>query len=303
MPRHSFTLVPRGPFSMTPIRDMQCGFLRGSRTCSADPYAVRLAFPQDGDFALVGAQLRQEGEALQVELSGATNVAAARAQVERTLGLDHNGAVFQKVLAADPALKRVAAERPDFRPVVAYSPYVMGGWAVLSQRLRMAQAAAIQVRIAEASGDVVEVGGETIASFPRPQSLLARASFPGMPEEKWRRLQVIARAALEGQLDIDRLRALPYEEARAKLMELRGVGPWTADAILLRGVGPADALPLSERSLARAVGLTYGLGHVPSPSTVESIADAWRPFRMWVSVLLVSHHWSDTKRVREARAA
>jgi DNA-3-methyladenine glycosylase II len=308
MPRFAFTLDPRGPFSMAPIRDMQCGFLRGSRTCGADPQAVRLAFPQDGDFSLVGAEVRHRDGQVHVQGQGGTDPRRIRAQIERTLGLDHDGIAFQRTIQAHPALARVAAERPDFRPVVAYSPYVMGGWAVLSQRLRMAQAAAIQVRIAEACGDVVEVDGERIASFPRPQSLLALSQskdsgFPGVAEEKWRRLQVLAEAALRGDLEVERLRALPYAEARAKLMELRGVGPWTADAILLRGVGPADALPLSEPRLHEAVAATYGLRRTPSDAEVSSLAESWRPFRMWVSVLLVSHHWRSSPRVGRASAA
>lgn len=296
MTRHTFSLNPRGPFSMAPIRDLQCGFLRGSRTCSTDPGSVHLAFPQDGDFTLVGAYVRQQGSSLQVEVSGATDMKVVRTQLERTLCLDHDSATFHDVLRQDPALRPIAAQHPGFRPVVAYSPYVMGGWAILSQRLRMAQAAALQVRVAEACGDVVEVAGETLPSFPPPRSLLGRAGFAGIPDEKWRRLQILAEAALRGELEVARLAAMPYADARAKLMELRGVGPWTADAILLRGVGPADALPLSEPSLHNAVAETYGLSRMPDDAEVEAIAEAWRPFRMWTSVLLVSHYRSGSPR-------
>jgi DNA-3-methyladenine glycosylase II len=303
MPRCHFTLEPRGPFSMTAAREMQCGFLRGARTCNTDPWSVKLAFPRDGDFAVVGASIRHVESSVHVEVEGAVEPGRVRDQVARTLGLDHDAAPFQRVLASHPVLRSVAAARPGFRPVVAPSPYVMGGWAILSQRLRMNQAATLQVRIAERAGDVVQVAGEWLSSFPRPQSILARDGFPGVPEEKWRRLVGLAEAALSGALDITRLAAMPYADARADLKRLRGVGPWTADAILLRGCGPTDELPVSEPTLHEAVRAVYGLSHTPDDGEVERIAEAWRPFRMWVSVLLIAHAWKDGRsRVRSPDA-
>jgi len=291
MPRCHFSLEPRGPFSMTAVRDMQCGFLRSSRTCDTDPWSVKLAFPREGDFAVVGASIRHVESRVHVEVEGATEPGRIRDQVARTLGLDHDATPFRALLSRHPVLRTIAATRPGFRPVVAPSPYVMGGWAILSQRLRMEQAAALQVRIAERAGDVVQVAGEWLSSFPRPQSILAREGFPGVPDEKWRRLACLAEAALSGALEIERLTAMPYAEAHADLRRLRGVGPWTADAILLRGCGPTDALPLSEPTLHHAIRAAYGMAHTPDDAEVQGIADAWRPFRMWVSVLLISHAW------------
>jgi DNA-3-methyladenine glycosylase II len=247
-----------------------------------------MAFPRDGSFDVVGVTVRHAGERVEGEVVGASDGAAVGRQIARVLALDHDATEFARVLEREPALHEASRARPGFRPVVSYSPYVMGGWSVLSQRIRMAQAAAVQVRIAEAAGDVVEVDGDVIASFPRPQSLLARPSFAGVPEEKWTRLQAVARAALDGELEVSTLTALPYADARDRLMRVRGVGSWTADAILMRGCGPADTLPLSEPSLHTAVCDAYRLRELPDDSTVESIAEAWRPFRMWVSVLLIS---------------
>jgi DNA-3-methyladenine glycosylase II len=291
MSRCLFALEPRGPFSMAAVRDLQCGFLRSSRTCNTDPWSVKLAFPRDGDFGVVGASIRHVESRVQVEIEGADEPSRVRGQVSRTLGLDHDARPFRDLLAREPVLGAIAAARPGFRPVVAPSPYVMGGWAILSQRLRMDQAAALQVRIAERAGDVVQVAGEWLPSFPRPQSVLARSGFPGVPDEKWRRLAGLAEAALSGALEVERLAAMPYDEAYADLRRLRGVGPWTADAILVRGCGPVDLLPLSEPTLHEAVRDAYRLEHTPSDAEVERLAEAWRPFRTWVSVMLISHAW------------
>jgi DNA-3-methyladenine glycosylase II len=285
---NQFVLEPKGPFSMEAVAKMECGFLRGSRTCGEGE--VRIAFPMDGTFEIVGVRLRREGATIVGEVTGGEVGVVAR-QVARTLAVDHDGTAFGRVIEGDPVLRRIGGARPGFRPVVSYSPYVMAGWSVLSQRLRMAQAAKIQIAIAEEAGDVVEIGGDRIASFPRPQSLLERPSFAGVSAEKWGRLQAVAEAALEGRLERERLLAMPYEEARAELRAIRGVGAWTADAILIRGCGPTDVLPLAEPTLHGAVQIAYGLRGIPDDDEVVAIARAWQPFRTWVSVLLVSEHF------------
>lgn len=295
-----FTLPAPAPFSLDPVAKLGCGFLRGTRACS--PGEVKLAFPLDGTFELAGVSLRYQNDELHGELYGTKNVETAKRQVARLLALDHDGAAFQRVLDADPVLSKVSKERKGFRPVVSYSPYVMAGWAVLSQRIRMSQAAAIQVRLAEHTGDLVEVAGEPVASFPTPKNLLKVTQFKGIQPEKLTRLHAIAEAALEGRLEIDRLNALPYDFARAQLMEIRGVGPWTADGVLIRGCGPADVLPISESTLHGAVANAYGLKKVPTDEEVEKIAKSWAPFRTWVSVLLISQNFEAAKaRVRKPR--
>ncbi|MEW5739116.1 MAG: DNA-3-methyladenine glycosylase 2 family protein [Myxococcota bacterium] len=290
----TFTLLATPPFSLEPVRKLACGFLRGSRSCGLNE--VKLGFPLDGSFEVVGVKLGAEGDTVRVLAVGTKNEAVLRNQVKRILALDHDASGWQQVLSGDPVLKRISEATPGgFRPVVAYSPYVMAGWSVLSQRLRMTQAAAIQVRMAVEAGDVVTIEGEQVASFPRPQSILKLSSFPGVSDEKLSRLQAVAAAALDGRLEVSRLRALPYSEARAQLMEIRGIGPWTADAILMRGCGPMDALPLSEKTLHGAVALAYQLERLPTDAELKALSRRWTPFRMWASVMLIAHDFEGAR--------
>lgn len=284
------TIVPRGPFSLEPIRRMECGFLRGTRSCGVGDGSVTVAFPRDGSFEPTAARLRwgKDGVAIEAEIFGTKDGAVVRPQLERMLGLDHDARPFFRLLERDAVLAPLLTRRPAFRPVVAASPYAMAGWAVLSQRLRMTQAAAIQARLAEATGDTVDVGDAVALAFPRPQSILKLERFDGVPEEKWRRLQAVAAAALEGVLDRDRLMAMPYAEAHALLTEIRGIGNWSADGILIRGCGPTDVLPIGEPTLHGAVQNAYRLPTLPSDAEVTALAERWRPFRTWVSVFLIS---------------
>lgn len=286
----SFTLAPKGSFGLEMIRTFQCGCFSASRRCTVNPDEVEMAFPLDGTFEVVGVRLRRRGAILEGEAVGTVDVDAIRRQVARVLSVDHDGHGFDRLLERDPVLGKAARRHPGFRPPLFHSPYVAAGWLVLTQRLRQTQAAAIQRAIAEAGGDLVELSGERLASFPRPETLLRWSRFPGVSGPKWARLQSVARAALEGKLDIDRLRSLPYAEAHASLTELHGIGPWTADGILMRGSGLADALPLAEPRVHQAVALAYGLDRTPTDDELVALTERWRPYRAWATVLLVLHH-------------
>ncbi len=100
------------------------------------------------------------------------------------------------------------------------------------------------------------------------------------------RLHGLARAALDGRLATERLRALPEDQALAELRTLPGVGEWTASAVLTRGCGLADALPIGDTISREAVRHFYGLAGTPDDDEWRAIAERWRPYRMWATVLL-----------------
>lgn len=289
-----FTLTPRGPFLLSAIREFGCGLMVASRECPSAANEVRLAFPLDGTHQAVGVRIEQTGPKLKVTVAGTDQHEVVRRQLERILSLDHDGEAYAALLASDPVLTAAAKRSPGFRPPVFYSPYAAAGWLVLGHRVRRAQATKWQGEIARACGDVITVDGVELASFPQPESFLSRRGFEGIPEIKWTRLQAVARAAINGQLELERLVSRPYSVAHAALTRIHGVGPWTADGILFRGAGLADAFITSEPQIHHAVQLAYGLASVPDDDALERVAQTWRPFRTWVSVLLTMQYYQAT---------
>ena len=79
------------------------------------------------------------------------------------------------------------------------------------------------------------------------------------------------------------MRGLDHNAARSELLELPGIGPFSADLILLRGCGVTDAFSLREPRLRTAISRAYG---VPDDDReIEQVAEQWRPWRTWASVL------------------
>ncbi|MHA3684470.1 hypothetical protein ACXR2W_13055 [Leucobacter sp. HY1908] len=93
----------------------------------------------------------------------------------------------------------------------------------------------------------------------------------------------IASAAVDGILDAEWLLNLSRTQASADLQTLYGIGPFSAELILVRGVGMADIFPTNEPRLARAMTALYGTG---DPAERLQIAEKWRPYRSWVALLI-----------------
>ena len=279
--------APRGPFSLANERRYFGDWL----SAPSDPEALAMAFPVEGWRGSAAVIVRQAGAGAIEGSVVTTNSASpdgAWAQALATLSLDQDGTGFPEVGARDAVIGGLQERYEWLRPVCFHSPYEAAVNFVVGQRISMRQARAVRSRMARELGDPVEIAGETVHAFPRPERLIALDAFPGLPDEKLSRLRGIARAAVDGLLDRDRLRGLPVPEALAELQRLRGVGPFAAQGILHRGAGLVDDVPDDEVT-GEAVMLAYGLSGRPTRTEVLRIADRWRPYRMWATVLL--HVW------------
>jgi DNA-3-methyladenine glycosylase II len=287
----TFTLVPRGPFSLA----ASIAFLEGFTPASyggAPASVLELAFPVEGSWRTAGVRVRQDDDGLvTAEVvsppdPGPDLMAEIRPQLERILSLDVDGSDFPAVGERDRVVGEVQRKFPGLRPVGFWSPYEAAAWTIIVRRIRITQGAVIKARMSERLGEPVSFGGQVVHAFPSPQRLAQLDTFPGLaaPKPEW--LRSVALAALDGQLDAARLRAMPPEEALADLKKLPGIGDFSAGLTLLRGAGFPDAVPSGEPRLARAVELAYGLPGPATPEQILAISENWRPYRTWVTLLL-----------------
>jgi DNA-3-methyladenine glycosylase II len=283
-----FTLTPRGPFTLAEAVAFLGAWSPGQATGAQSVEHLHLAFVVDGSQQAVGVCLREDAGAVVGDVFGTHDPAPVARQVARTLSLDADATGFVAIGDRDPVVKRLLARRPGFRPVNFLSPFEAATWFVLSQRVRMTQASALRRRIAEHHGTPVDIHGDRRHAFPAPAALRACEELPGVPERKLLSLHALGDAAMAGMLDADHLRSLAVEDAVAELQTLPGIGPFSAEGIVLRGAGAPDYLTLREPRLRHAVGLAYGLPADPSDAELVGLAEGWRPFRTWVGVLFRS---------------
>ena len=164
----------------------------------------------------------------------------------------------------DPATDR-RGSRPD-----AYEALVR---AIVGQQLSTKAAGSIWEKLQGA------FGGKT----PSPAELLAADESTvrgaGLSRAKVGFLRDLATRIERGELDLERLSDLPDEDVTAALIEVHGIGRWTAEMFLIFNLGRPDVVSTGDLGIRRAVQIAYGLDELPAPAELERIAEPWRPHR------------------------
>ncbi len=284
----TFTLVKPAGFSLDAARTFFAGFTPGSGMAAAAVDHLTLAFRVDRSFEAAAVSLRERGDMLVAELSGSDDEAAVRKQLGRILGLEGDAAEWLALGQRSPIVGQLQAELPGFLTAAKPSPYDAAVWSVIVPRINMKVAARIKMDIARDHGTAVELHGRVHSVFPAPRELLSLGQIAGLSEEKVARLHGVALAALDGLLDAEHLRSIGEASALRQLQSLRGIGPWSASHIYYRGAAPIDALPLTEPRVFHGLSQVSGTA-VPDAAAFLRAAESWRPFRMWVAVLLSRH--------------
>ena len=282
----SFTSIPRGPFSLR--ESAEFGFGQRDAQTAFDGI-MRLAFCLDGYRTQVGVELRQDDDGVHGVVSGiesgSDDAASVQAQVERVLSLDQDATGFVAVGQRDPVIARLQRAAPGLRPPLFYSPYEAAAWSVLSARRPARQMADVRTALSEQHGATFQLAGERLAAFPTPEQLLDVASFPGLTPEKMERLHGVARAALLGRLDVARFVALGPDAAQRDVQAIKGIGPFYSQLVVVRAVGFTDVLT-TEPTAMEVAGRLYNVGATPSAEQFAALAQPWRPFRTWATVLI-----------------
>jgi DNA-3-methyladenine glycosylase II len=278
-----------GPFDLREVALM--GF--GHRDEHSFDGVMRMAFCLDGDYQRqVGVEARQFGDRLELQaqslgdpLSDA-EAEALRKQVARVVSLDHDGEAFHQLCLSDPVLARIHMKAPGFRPALFYSPYEAALWSIISARRARSQGITLRARMSELYGAGFELSGTRTLCVPTPSALLEIESVPGLPADRIPRLHAVAQAAQRGVLNADRLRAMAPEDAKAELQQLPGIGLFYSSLIVIRACGHADAPTLGEPRSRAAIEQAYGIDHELGDEELLALAERWRPFRTWISVMM-----------------
>ncbi len=278
MPQHDVTVQVLGPWSLATCRAFWEGFAPTALPQGDERPELRSVFCVETDWRRAEVVVTQDGDLARVEVSGAGDLEGAARQACRFLSLDVDGLGWPEVGRRDSVIADAQARLPGFRPCGFHSAYEAAAWSVLSQRIRIVQAARIRQDLVGRHGDD--------GAFPAPGVL--RNLDLDLPGRKTEYLHAVAEAALGGGLDSAALRAVDPEEAIRKVQEVKGLGPFAAELVVVRGANAPDALPQHERRLEAEVAHRYGPGQ-----SLAEVSELWRPYRTWAAVHL--------RALREAR--
>lgn len=278
-------MKPKGPFDLT----YQNQFFNGWPTLKSDPKTIVMAFSVEGWSGSAAVTFTQKADdSLVIRVYGDGDHHKAKEQALAALSLDEDGVAWAEVGKRDAFMGNLQKKYHYMRPTLFHSPYEAMAHFIIGHRISMVQGRKIRAAMAEEFGDKIKVGTESFAAFPSPHKLLSIDSFKGLNETKIAHLHTMAQAALDGTLDRNHLRELDDETALSELEKLPSVGPFFSQGILFRGAGKADGFTHDDMTY-HAIKTAYGLGDNPTKGEVEAIAEQWRSYRMWATVLL--HVW------------
>ena len=197
---------------------------------------------------------------------------------------------FYRRLRRDRTLRPVVNALVGLKPLRPPDIFQMLVIAVSEQQISMAAANRIRDRLLASYG----TRAGRLTAFPRPQEI-ARLSVGelrdcGLSRRKAEYLIELAGKFERGEIDTRSWDGLPDHELIRLLLRHRGVGEWTAEYLLVRGLGRMDVVPAADLGVRKAVGHYLAGGRELSPREVREALEPWAPWRGLTAFYLLAHY-------------
>ena len=220
---------------------------------------------------------------------GSADATAVERMARRMLGLTQDVVRFERDFADHPLIGAVIARRSGLRVPATATPFEAITWAITGQQISVGAATAIRRRLILAA-DARHSGG--LWCYPDAERIVRMTEDGlrplGFSATKARTIHALSAAVESGALPLDAWAVAPdAEEIRARLREVRGIGPWTVSYALLRGFGWLDGSLHGDVAVRRNLQVLLGR----TEKLTEAETEAWlAPFSPW-RAMIAAHLW------------
>jgi DNA-3-methyladenine glycosylase II len=192
----------------------------------------------------------------------------------RKRALPYDAAAARKHLArVDPVMRDIVRVVGPYELEARGEPYQALLRSILYQQLAGPAAAAIERRLLALFD----------ARIPTPDELLTLSDdhfrAAGVSRQKAGYMRSLAEHFLSGVLSDRVLKLASDDDVIEHVTQVKGIGRWTADMLLLFCLGRPDVLPVGDLGVRSSMRHAYGLDELPKPAEMEAIAESWRPYR------------------------
>jgi AraC family transcriptional regulator of adaptative response / DNA-3-methyladenine glycosylase II len=209
----------------------------------------------------------------------------------RMLGLTADVAAFEARAAREARMAVLLSRRRGLRLPLSATPFEGLCWAIIGQQINIGFASSLRRELMELAGERTD----GLQAHPSPERVAA-LDVADLTRRRFSRSKAeyvigAARAVAAGELTLDTLSDGSAVAAEQALTKIRGIGPWTARYVLMRGAGFADCAPVGDVALAAALGKLHDSEKRPEPKRVEALMRAYTPHRS----LATGHLWASLK--------
>jgi DNA-3-methyladenine glycosylase II len=216
--------------------------------------------------------------------------------IRRIFNLDLDISPFPAAVRGDPVMSALAERLRGLKPPRTPSVFEALVDSITEQQISLTAARSIERRIIRAFGDILAWDGSEYFAFPTP-ARLADASLEdlracGLSGKKAEYIQGIAVQIRDGLLDLENHG--PEERTQAIVLGLtgiRGVGLWTAELAVLRGLSRLDAIPADDLGIRRSISAFYSKEARIDTAEARRIAEVWGPWKGLAAFYLLVAEW------------
>jgi AraC family transcriptional regulator of adaptative response / DNA-3-methyladenine glycosylase II len=231
--------------------------------------------------ATVEVRLRQGYALATLERADPADAPQARAGLRRLLDLDTDPVAVDAALARDPALRPLIEAEPGVRVAGAVDGFEMAVRAVVGQQISVAGARTVLARLV--TGALGPATHDDLRPFPTGRQVAdAPDDAFGMPAARRLTLRRLGTEVAEGRLRLDP--PATREEVWARLLDIPGIGPWTAQYVAMRALRDPDVLLATDLGVRRGAA-ALGLPDDPVRLAAHA-AEYWAPWRSYATIRL-----------------
>lgn len=205
-----------------------------------------------------------------------------KSALRKLLGLDVDLESFYRLAANNPTLDTLTKPFVGVRPPRFPSLFETLVNAIACQQVSLDVGILLLNRLAQQFGKSLTDGNLTLHAFPEPQDLVAVPESElkklGFSYQKARAIQSVAYAVANGDIKLEQLEASTNEEALSKLQLLHGIGRWSAEYVLLRGLGRLDVFPGDDIGGQNNLQRLLGLETRPNYEELSKLTAIWHPY-------------------------
>jgi DNA-3-methyladenine glycosylase II len=217
--------------------------------------------------------------------------AAVARYVREWFDLETDLRPFYQLAESDPFLQKAISQFYGLRLIGIPDLFEAICWGIIGQQINLTFARTLKRRFVETFGRHVEWDGEQYWKFPSPQDIAQLAVSDltrlQMTARKSEYLIGVAQLMAEGKLTKEHLLgAGGYKEAEKMLVNIRGIGPWTANYVLMRCLRMSSAFPIDDVGLHNAMKLLLGSKNKPSKEEIEKVFSRWNNWEAYATFYL-----------------
>lgn len=275
----------RPPFDWRAMLDyLAYRAIPGVEAVGADRYSRTIVI--NGEQGSIEVRFLEDSHALilRIDVEQTRNLYQIVERVRVMFDLKAVSTELENFLSRDPLLAPLVARHAGIRVPVAWDGFEVGVRAILGQQVSVKGATTLVSRLAHACGaEYVAANGAALDRvFPTPAEL-AEANLDGMgiTTRRIAAIKALAVAVRDGELCFDG--SMTTDAFVARIVQIPGIGPWTAQYIALRALNDPDAFPDADLILLRAAAAP---GASLTPKQLQARSQAWRPWRAYAVMLL-----------------